>query len=135
MADMKFGLVHAEAARLQTSNFSAASGTTVKIGSLPRGSIVLSVHLVNVTIMAPTTAAPSFLLGSLGDDDFFVAAGDFGELTAGYYNATTGRGVLTSNCDVYAKLTYGSVMTAGEWRVAVEYIPPSTNRQLEPIFD
>lgn len=135
MADLKFGLVHAESSRLTFSNFSAATGTTVKIGSLPKGSIVLAVHLVNATAFAPTTSGVSFLLGTAGDDDQFVAAADFGELTTGYYTSTTGRGLITANCDIFAKLTYASTLTAGELRVAVEYIPPSTNRQLDTTFD
>lgn len=127
-------LIHTCSRKLGISDF-PVTGTTVPIGAIPKGSRIMSTTVFLITAFGPGTSA-SFLVGSPGDDDFLVAAGDVGELTVAVYGPMlTSRMVLTGDLSVLAKLTYGTAMTTGELHVVIEYDPPVNLEDMPTQFD
>jgi len=132
-ANTKMKLTHTCSRKFGFADF-PSSGTTVKMGAIPKGSRILGTTAFLVTAFVQTSA--SFLVGSSGDDDMLATAGDIGDLTAAIYGPIlTTRCVLTSDLDVYAKMTYATALTAGEIHVVIEYDPPVNLEDMPTQFD
>lgn len=126
-------VVHAIHRKCSYTDF-LVSGNSVAVGVIPKGSMKLRTNAHLVTAFDNTSA--SFLVGTSGTTNMFLAAGDIGELTTNNFaTVTTGAGILTSDAAVIATMTHGTVPTTGVIHVVVEFMPPVMNKEADTAFD
>jgi hypothetical protein len=98
---------------------SAASGTAVKVGSIPEGAIITRV-ICNVKTAFNAGSANTLIIGDAEDDDALMGSGD---ITAGSAAVYTKDVFVDSITDIYAKYTRsGTNPDAGAADIWVEYI-------------
>ena len=105
--------------------YSVASGEAIKIGTLPKGAIVLrTVSGVTEAFDAGTTNV--LIVGTAADDDALVAAGGVDETAVAVTSVApatlAGNVAASADTDIYVEYTQsGSAATAGNASVVVEY--------------
>src|SRR4051812_16587920 len=82
------------------------SGDQVKIGTIPAGSLVLQ-GIVNMsTAFSPTSLSLcQFQIGTSANASLFLSAGQIDTFSLAFSTINLGRGLLTSDTDVYVQLT------------------------------
>ena len=109
---------------LGTINFSATSGTAVKLPKkLPKGYKVLR-FIADVTTAFNAGTTNTLVVGTSTDDDAYLTSNDVTAGTKGsYLSDDTFLTVADANLDVYAKYTQaGTAATAGSANIYVEVV-------------
>lgn len=107
--------------------FADASGTQIKMGTLPMGAAVLGTTIAVKTVFNGGSTNV-LIVGTLADDDALVAAAGVDEtavaLTRVAPATLAGLVAPTADTDIYTKYTQtGTAATTGEAIVIVEYAP------------
>ncbi|HDG97977.1 MAG TPA: hypothetical protein ENG73_07395 [Desulfobacterales bacterium] len=107
-----------------TINYNVADPYTVSMGILPAGAeLVATIVDVQTAFNAGTTNV--LVVGTSGDDDAYVAAGDVDETSAGV-TIVSGKGKsVSADTEVFVKYTQtGTAATAGKAVVTMLYVRP-----------
>lgn len=127
--------VHYLRTRLTAAQIGSA-GSQIYIGTLPAGSIRYGNTLIHVKTVFSDNQ--QLHVGSSGDGGYFHSAVS---LASGKTELTSGAlGALTSDMDVFAKLTSQSTagavgIAAGEFEIIIPYVPENDNLQRSTKYD
>lgn len=104
----------------------AASGTPLKMGTLPQGAVVIGTTIgIKTAFNAATTNV--LIVGTAADDDALVAAGGVDETAVAVTRVApatlAGAVAASADTDIFVEYTQsGTAATAGAAWVAVEYV-------------
>jgi len=107
-----------------TINYNVADPYTVSMGILPAGAeLVATIVDVQTAFNAGTTNV--LVVGTSGDDDAYVAAGDVDETSAGVTIVSGKSKSVSADTEVFVKYTQtGTAATAGKAVVTMLYVRP-----------
>jgi hypothetical protein len=120
--------LHTAVIRRRSIAFNTANiGTGLSMGYVPAGAIITAVTVLIETVFnAGTTNV--LVVGTSGNDDAYLAAGDVDETALGLTRYSGKAAKLASDTEVFVKYTQsGTAATTGAATVLVEYVLDNDN--------
>lgn len=134
----QFSVVHVVNCDLLFSKWTA-DAQQIKIGTIPAGSLVKGSSVNVSTAFSPTSLSVALIeVGTVANPSLFLAGLSADAFSIGFNPITTGRGLLTTDTDVYIKLsknTMAAFPTTGRVQFDLEYFPPNANKDKRSTFD